>query len=124
MLGDILEPPCDADAIFGPYGLEEFILVAAADHAASGDWQFPPMADVTVGVGLAVRILVGFAYKGGRGDHPRIARRSRVLIVEVEPIVIAEREREITDRSASDFLGRGVAELAPDPFLKFLGQQG
>src|SRR5216684_6869734 len=78
------------------------------------------MADVTVGVRLAMRILVGFADEGRRRDHSRITGGPRVFRVKVKPIVIANGECEITDRRPSEFLRCSVVELAPDPSLKFV----
>src|SRR5215472_3740876 len=78
------------------------------------------MADVAVGVRLTMRILVGLTDKGRRRDHAGITRGPRVFVVKIKPIAVANGEREITNRSPSDFLRCGVVELAPDPSLKFI----
>jgi hypothetical protein len=52
-----------------------------------------------------------------------MAGGTRVSLVDVERIAIADRQREVADRSTSDLLGRGVANLAADPSPKLICQQ-
>src|SRR4051812_19700744 len=47
----------------------------------------------------------------------------RVRIVEVEWVVVAEREREVADRGPPELLARLIARLAADPTLQLFGQQ-
>src|SRR5712692_583003 len=123
MLGDILEPPRHADAVSRQHGAEKFVIMAAADHPAAGDREFPRLTDVAVLVGLAMRVLVRFAYEGRRRDYRRIAGLARVRIVDVERIVIAHRKREVANRGAPELLRRMVSELATDPGSQLVRQQ-
>src|SRR5713226_1464424 len=123
MLGDILEPPGHADAVSRQRGAEEFVVMTAADHTAAGDRKFPRLTDVTVFVGLAMRVLVRLAYEGRRRDYRRIAGLARVRIVGVERIVVTHREREVANRGAPELLGRMVGELATDPGSQLVRQQ-
>src|SRR6266852_6292267 len=122
MLGDILEPPRHADTISRQHGAEKFVVMAAADHTAAGDRKLPRLTDIAVFVGLAMRVLVRFAYEGRRRDYRRIAGLARVRIVYVERIV-AHRKREVANRGAPQFLGRMVGELATDPGSQVVRQQ-
>src|SRR5216684_6907766 len=115
MLGDILEPPRHSDAVSRQHGAEEFVVMTAADHPASGDRKLPRLTDVAVFVGLAMCVLVCLAYEGRRRDYRRIAGLARVRIVDVERIVVAHRKREVANRGAPELLGRMVGELATDP---------
>src|SRR6266849_2922797 len=123
MLGDILEPPRHADTISRQHGAEKFVVMAAADHTAAGDRKLPRLTDIAVFVGLAMRVLVRFAYEGRRRDYRRIAGLARVRIVDVERIVIAHRKREVANRGAPELLRRMVSELATDPGSQLVRQQ-
>jgi hypothetical protein len=81
------------------------------------------VADIAVGVGRTMRVLAGLAHEGRRRDDRRIAGGARVGLVGIERIVVADRQREVTDRGAADLLGRCIADLAPDPSSKLVCQQ-
>jgi hypothetical protein len=55
------------------------------------------MADVAVGIRLTMYILVRLTNEGGRRDNSSVTRGSRVFVVIVEPIVIADSQCKVTD---------------------------
>jgi hypothetical protein len=79
--------------------------MTATNHAASRNRKLPVVADVTFVVGWAMSVLIGFAHECGRRDHAGIAGVARVLIVDIERIVVADRESEVTNRREPKFPG-------------------
>ena len=81
------------------------------------------MTDIAVAIGWTLRILAGFANKRRRGDNGLEPRGARVSLVEVQWVVVADCEREVSNGRAADLFRRFVNGLAADPVPQLVCEQ-
>src|SRR5581483_4821054 len=82
------------------------------------------MPDIAVLVERLIDDLVGLANKRRRRDDVAMPRALREFRIRIDRVVVAQRQRKIADRCATDLLRRRVGDFAADPGFEIVRYPG